>query len=90
MRRKKSDKCRPSKISCQWQMEPTAKRIRHNPIGENVYLLHNEKIHREEDSIIAAQRIWKERAYAPPGSLFASRGIMYEKFAKDFHKLANM
>jgi hypothetical protein len=70
--------------------DPPAKRTRFNPIGENVYLLHNERIHREKDIIIEAQRIWRERAYAPPGTLFASRGIMYEKFAKDFHKLANV
>ena len=50
-----------------------------NPIGENVYLLPDGSIKRDEDAIIAVQRLWRERVYAPPGTLFAPRGRMYKK-----------
>ena len=63
------------------------KRPKLNPKCQNVYLLPDGSIIREEDKIIAAQRIWKERAYAPPGTLFAKRGYMYRK-AMDSYFLA--
>jgi hypothetical protein len=62
------------------------KRRRINPLGEDVYLLRGGWIKRDEDSIIAAQRIWKERAYAPPGTLFAKRGKMYRKGMENWYE----
>jgi hypothetical protein len=55
------------------------KRRKLNPKCANVYLFPDGTIVREEDKIIAAQRIWRERAYAPPGTLFEKRGFMYRK-----------
>ena len=55
------------------------KRRKLNEKCTNVYLLPDGTIFREEDKIIACQRIWRERAYAPPGTLFAPRGRMYRK-----------
>ena len=49
-----------------------------NPIGENVYLLPDGTIIRDEDKIVACQRIWKERAYVPV------TGIMYQKGLERF------
>jgi hypothetical protein len=65
------------------------KKRRINPLGENVYLLTDGSIVRDEDKIIAAQGIWKERAYAPPGTLFAKRGYMYNKTFKNFSNIKN-
>jgi hypothetical protein len=55
------------------------KRQKLNEKCTNVYLLPDGSIFREEDKIIAVQRIWRERAYAPPGTLFEKRGCMYRK-----------
>jgi len=65
------------------------KKRRLNPVGENVYLLPDGSIKREEDLIIKVQRIWRERAYAPPGTLFERRGVMYRKTLESFIKQAN-
>ena len=46
------------------------KRPRRNPLGEDVYLLPDGSIVRDEDKIIAAQRIWKEAVYAPGGKMY--------------------
>jgi len=46
------------------------KRPRKNPLGEDVYLLPDGSIVRDEDKIIAAQRIWKEAVYAPGGKMY--------------------
>jgi len=62
----------------------SAKRHKPNPIGEDVYLLYDGSIRKDEDKIIAAQRIWKERVYAPPGTYFGVRGFMYEKLCQDW------
>jgi hypothetical protein len=53
------------------------KKRRLNPIGENCFLTKYGRVYREEDWIIAAQRIWRDRVYSPPGTLFAQRGKMY-------------
>jgi len=45
------------------------KRPRKNPLGENVYIVDG-KIVRQEDAILVAQRIWRERAYAPGGKMY--------------------
>jgi hypothetical protein len=50
-----------------------------NPTGENMYLLSDGTIDKEEDRIVAAQRIWKERAYAP------KTGVMYKKVLASFN-----
>lgn len=63
------------------------KRRRINPLGEDVYLLPGGWIKRDEDPIIAAQRIWRERVYAPPGTPFAKRGKMYQKGLKNWNSL---
>lgn len=49
-----------------------------NPIGENVYLLPDGTIERDEDKIIFLQRLWKEKAYAP------DIGVMFMKGLKRF------
>lgn len=49
-----------------------------NPTGENVYLLSDGTLRKDEDHIVAAQRIWKERAYAP------TTGVMYKKVYENF------
>lgn len=41
-----------------------------NPVGENVYLLPDGTVEKDEDAIIAVQRQWKERKYSPGGSLY--------------------
>ena len=60
------------------------KRRRLNPMGENCYLSRYGWVYREEDSIVAAQRIWRERAYSPPGTLYKKRGYMYRKSLDQF------
>jgi hypothetical protein len=65
------------------------KKRRMNPLGEDVYLFPGGKIKRDEDCIIAVQRIWRERIYAPPGALFAKRGKMYQKCLKNWNSLNN-
>jgi len=55
------------------------KRRKLNKTGENCYLDSEGHVTRDEDKIIACQRSWKERAYAPPGTPFAPRGYMYRK-----------
>jgi len=63
------------------------KRPRKNPLGQDCHLAPDGSVTRDEDKIIAAQRIWKERAYSPPGTLFASRGKMYALSLKDWETL---
>ena len=46
------------------------KRRRFNPLGEDVYLLPDGRIIRDEDKIIAIQRSWKERVYVPGGKMY--------------------
>jgi len=60
------------------------KRRRLNQNGENVYLLPDGSVRREEDAIINAQRIWKERAYAPV------TGVMYKKCLESFTSLVGL
>lgn len=54
-----------------------AKKSRLNPTGENVFLHPDGSIEREEDKIIAAQRIFKHEYYKPDGKGFL-KGL--EKF----------
>lgn len=65
------------------------KKRRLNSVGENVYLLPDGTVKREEDLVIKVQQIWRERAYAPPGTLFERRGVMYRKSLESFIKQAN-
>jgi len=46
------------------------KKRRLNRTGEDVYMDKRGWISRDEDKIIAAQRIWKEIAYAPGGIMY--------------------
>jgi len=63
------------------------KRRRLNPLGQDVKLESDGAVIRDEDKIIAIQRLWKERVYAPPGTLFAKRGTMYLRAAADWTRL---
>ena len=47
-----------------------SKKRRLNTTGENVYLRPDGSIERDEDKIIAAQRIWKHEYYKPDGKGF--------------------
>jgi hypothetical protein len=61
-------------------MDPRPKKKRRmNSLGEDVHLFPDGSVKREEDSIIAAQRIWRERAYAP------GTGVMYFKGLERFN-----
>mgnify|MGYP006269398787 CR=1 FL=1 len=46
------------------------KKRRLNPLGENVYLRSDGSVERDEDKIIAVQRIWKHEYYKPDGKGF--------------------
>jgi len=67
---------------------PLEKRRRKNPLGEDVHLLADGTIRRDENKIIAVQRMWRERVYAPPGTLFAPRGVMYQRTLAAFNERA--
>jgi hypothetical protein len=54
------------------------KRLRLNPIGEDIYLLPDGSIKKDEDSIVFLQRIWKHKAYTP------GTGCMYLKTLSSF------
>ena len=60
------------------------KKIRLNSLGEDVHLFPDGSVKREEDSIIAAQRIWRERAYVP------ATGVMYLKGLARFNAAASL
>jgi hypothetical protein len=47
-----------------------AKKPRLNPLGENAYLRADGTVERDEDKIIAVQRIWKHEYYKPEGRGF--------------------
>jgi len=60
--------------------DPTPRKKRRlNSLGEDVYLFPDGKVKRDEDSIVAAQRIWRERAYLP------GTGVMYLKGLERFN-----
>lgn len=61
------------------------KRPRINETGEDCYLHEDGSVTRDEDKIIKVQRIWKERVYSPPGTVFGPRGKMYQKCLLDFN-----
>jgi len=46
------------------------KKSRFNPVGENVFLRADGSLERDEDKIIAVQRIWKHEYYKPDGRGF--------------------
>ena len=60
------------------------KRRRLNALGEACYLRPDGSVTRDEDKIVAAQRIWRERVYSPPGVLLAERGKMYRRILESF------
>jgi hypothetical protein len=53
------------------------KRRRLNRTGEDCYLDTSGRVSRDEDKVIAVQRIWKESVYAPDG-------LMYRKALESF------
>jgi hypothetical protein len=66
--------------TCLFLANPTPqKKRRMNSLGEDVHLFPDGSVKRDEDSIIAAQRIWRERAYAPV------TGVMYLKGLERFN-----
>jgi hypothetical protein len=46
------------------------KRARTNPVAEDVFLLPDGSIQKDEDRIVACQRIWIHNAYRPDGRMF--------------------
>jgi hypothetical protein len=46
------------------------KKPRLNPTGENVFLGADGSIHKDEDKIVAIQRLWKHEYYKPDGKGF--------------------
>jgi len=46
------------------------KKPRLNPTGENVFLRADGSIHKDEDKIVAIQRLWKHEYYKPDGKGF--------------------
>jgi hypothetical protein len=52
------------------ELGKVVKKRKVNPIGENVFLRPDGSIEREEDKIIAAQRIFKHEYYRPGGPGF--------------------
>jgi hypothetical protein len=54
------------------------KRVRVNPLGENAYLRPNGSVKREEDLVVACQRMWLHNAYRPEGP-------MYKKHRANFY-----
>jgi hypothetical protein len=57
----------------EWSPEftrPGEKKRRLNRPGEDCHLFPDGSVTRDEDKIVAAQRIWKERAYAPGGKMY--------------------
>ena len=54
------------------------KRLRLNPVGENIYLLPDGSIKKDEDLIVFLQRTWKDKAYTP------GTGSMYLKTLSSF------
>jgi hypothetical protein len=53
------------------------KKRRLNPTGENVFLRPDGSLERDEDKVIAIQRIWKHEYYKPEGRGFLKT---FEKF----------
>ena len=54
------------------------KRARVNPLGENAYLKADGSVKREEDLVVACQRMWLHNAYRPDG-------FMYRKHLENFY-----
>lgn len=46
------------------------KKPRLNPTGQNVFLGADGSIHKDEDKIVAIQRLWKHEYYKPDGKGF--------------------
>ena len=54
------------------------KKRRPNPTGENVFLdADGWSIHKDEDKIVAIQRIWKHEYYKPNGKGFLKAIVSY-------------
>lgn len=54
-----------------WELGKVVKKPRLNPVGENVFL-HADgwSITKDEDKIVAVQRLWKHEYYRPQGRGF--------------------
>lgn len=60
------------------------KKIRLNSLGEDVHLFPDGSVKCDEHAIIAAQRIWRERAYLP------GTGVMYLKGLERFTDVVSL
>lgn len=50
-----------------YELGKIVKRYRLNPVGEDVYLMPDGTIEKDEDKIVKAQRIFRENWYKPGG-----------------------
>jgi len=55
------------------------KRVRVNPLAQNAHLKADGSVKREEDLIVACQRMWLHNAYRPDG-------FMYRKHLENFYR----
>jgi len=53
-----------------YELGKILKKSRPNPVGEDVFLRADGSLERDEDKIIAVQRIWKHEYYKPDGRGF--------------------
>ena len=53
-----------------YELGKILKKSRPNPVGENVFLRADGSLERDEDKIIAVQRLWKHEYYKPEGRGF--------------------
>lgn len=72
--------CIMDKFACEtdWQLGKNLKRHKPNPLGEDIYLNPDGTITKDEDKIIAAQRIFKHNYYKPDGKWAANNLPKYE------------
>ena len=50
-----------------YELGKVVKRLRLNPVGEDMYLMPDGTIEKDEDKIVKAQRIFKHNWYRPEG-----------------------
>lgn len=60
-----------------WQLGKDVKRLKLNPVGEDIYLNPDGSISRDEDKIIRVQQIFKHNYYKPDGKWAAKTLTKY-------------
>lgn len=64
--------------------KPPEKRRKFNPLGEDVHLLPDGSIKRDEDLIVICQRMWLHNAYKPEGPMYKkTMDKIYLSISKD-------